>query len=46
LANIRDRLIQAYGPDHRFDSGNAPNGGFVVTVEIPMVVEAQRLEAA
>jgi LytS/YehU family sensor histidine kinase len=46
LANIRDRLIQAYGPDHRFDSGNAPNGGFVVTVEIPMVVEAQRLGAA
>jgi signal transduction histidine kinase len=46
LANIRDRLIQAYGPDHRFDSGNAPNGGFVVTVEIPMVVETQRLGAA
>ncbi len=46
IANIRDRLMQAYGPDHRFDSGNAPGGGFVVTVEIPMVVEAQRLEAA
>ena len=46
LANIRDRLAQAYGPDHRFDSGNAPDGGFVVTVEIPMVVEAQRLGAA
>ncbi len=46
LANIRDRLAQAYGPDHRFDSGNAPDGGFVVTVEIPMVVDAQRTEAA
>ena len=46
LANIRDRLMQAYGPDHRFDSGNAPEGGFAVTVEIPMVIEALRLEAA
>ena len=46
LANIRDRLMQAYGADHRFDSGNAPEGGFAVTVEIPMVIEAQRLEAA
>ncbi len=46
LANIRDRLMQAYGPDHRFDSGNAPGGGFVVTVEIPMVVEKRALEAA
>ena len=45
LANIRDRLAQAFGPDHRFDSGNAPGGGFVVTVEIPMVVEQARLEA-
>jgi len=46
LANIRDRLAQAYGPDHRFDSGNAPAGGFVVTVEIPMVVDVQRPEVA
>ncbi len=46
LANIRDRLMQAFGPDHRFDSGNAPDGGFVVTVEIPMVVEKRALEAA
>jgi LytS/YehU family sensor histidine kinase len=46
LANIRDRLMQAYGPDHRFDSGTAPGGGFVVTLEIPMVLETQRLEAA
>ncbi|MEP6784201.1 MAG: histidine kinase [Sphingomonadales bacterium] len=46
IANIRDRLAQAYGPDHRFDSGNAPQGGFAVTIEIPMIVEVQRLEAA
>ena len=46
IANIRDRLAQAYGPDHRFDSGNAPDGGFAVIIEIPMVVEARALEAA
>mgnify|MGYP000429738417 FL=1 len=46
LANIRDRLAQAFGSDHRFDSGNAPDGGFVVTVEIPLVVETRTLEAA
>ena len=46
LANIRDRLAQAYGPDHRFDTGNAADGGFTVTVEIPLIVETQRLEAA
>lgn len=46
LANIRDRLVQAFGADHRFDSGNGPDGGFTVTVEIPMIVETRKLEAA
>ncbi|MES2289031.1 MAG: histidine kinase [Pseudomonadota bacterium] len=46
ITNIRDRLTQAYGPGHRFDSGNSPQGGFAVTIEIPMVVEVQQLEAA
>ncbi len=46
LANIRDRLAQAYGVDHMFDSGAGPGGGFVVTLEIPLVVETQVLEAA
>jgi sensor histidine kinase YesM len=46
IANIRDRLTQAYGVDHRFESGNAPGGGFAVTIDIPMVVEQNRLEAA
>ena len=46
LANIRDRLMQAFGPDHRFDSGNSPTGGFAVTIEMPMVVEQAKLEAA
>jgi hypothetical protein len=34
LANIRDRLNQAYGPNHRFDV-QADEEGFAVTIEIP-----------
>jgi len=35
LANIRDRLAQAYGDEHRFEIDNPPEGGFTVTIEIP-----------
>jgi two-component system LytT family sensor kinase len=35
LANIRDRLAQAYGPQHRFDTLIPPEGGFAVVIEIP-----------
>jgi two-component system, LytTR family, sensor kinase len=35
LANIRDRLNQAYGEDHRFEIRNPPEGGFTVIIEIP-----------
>lgn len=35
LANIRDRLAQAYGADHRLDIQSNPQGGFSVTIEIP-----------
>ncbi len=35
LANIRDRLQQAYGEDHRFEIRNPPEGGFTVIIEIP-----------
>jgi LytS/YehU family sensor histidine kinase len=35
LANIRDRLAQAYGDRHRFETRNAPGGGFTVTIDIP-----------
>jgi sensor histidine kinase YesM len=35
LANIRDRLAQAYGDDHRFEIETPPEGGFTVIVEIP-----------
>ena len=35
LANIAERLSQAYGEEHRFDIETPPGGGFVVTIEIP-----------
>jgi two-component system, LytTR family, sensor kinase len=35
LANIRDRLSQAYGAGHRFDTKQNERGGFSVIVEIP-----------
>jgi sensor histidine kinase YesM len=35
LPNIRDRLAQAYGEEHRFEVGDAPGGGFEVTIEVP-----------
>ena len=39
LANIRDRLAQAYGPDHRFETQTNINGGFSVIIEIPYQLE-------
>lgn len=35
LANIRDRLSQAYGAAHRFETEQNEKGGFSVIVEIP-----------
>ena len=35
LANIRDRLSQAYGASHRFDTRKNEKGGFSVIIEIP-----------
>ncbi|MCT2557940.1 histidine kinase [Tsuneonella sp. YG55] len=45
LANIRDRLAQAYGEDHRFEIRNPPEGGFTVIIEIPYEA-AEREESA
>ena len=35
IANTRARLEQLYGPAHRFEIGNAPEGGAQVTVALP-----------
>jgi len=41
LANIRNRLIQAYGPDHRFETRSGAGGGFTVLIEIPFETARQ-----
>ncbi len=46
LANIRDRLVQAYGPDQRFETRSTPAGGFSVEIEIPYQLEDVNREAA
>jgi signal transduction histidine kinase len=39
LANIRERLVQAYGADHRFElADNAPHG-LIVLIDIPYQVQ-------
>jgi LytS/YehU family sensor histidine kinase len=35
LANTETRLAQLYGTDHLFDFRNDPEGGLIVTIEIP-----------
>ena len=35
LANIRDRLAQAYGDEHRFEIRSPEGGGFTVLIELP-----------
>ena len=46
LANIRDRLGQAYGDDHRFEAGSAPGGGYRVSIELPYQLDEQAKVAA
>jgi sensor histidine kinase YesM len=46
LANIRERLAQAYGEDHRLDTRSIPGSGFSVEIEIPFQVEERTREAA
>jgi LytS/YehU family sensor histidine kinase len=36
LSNTRERLTQLYGTAHRFEMVNAPEGGLMVTLEIPV----------
>jgi len=46
IANIRERLAQAYGPDHSFTIRAMPTGGFGVEIEIPYQLEEPNREAA
>ena len=52
LANIRDRLAQAYGEDHRFEILSPADGGFTVIIELPLereektMAEGEKLPAA
>jgi LytS/YehU family sensor histidine kinase len=46
LTNIRDRLSQAYGEDHRFETIEPPEGGFAVVIEIPFESQETVREAA
>ena len=48
LPNIRNRLAQAYGDDHRFEIRTPPEGGFTVIIEIPYEVagESEPVRAA
>lgn len=51
MANTRERLLQAYGDDQRFDSYTRSGGGFEVVIEFPYQTknsggETQAIEAA
>jgi LytS/YehU family sensor histidine kinase len=41
LANIRDRLAQAYGDNHRFETQSDVSGGFHVFIDIPYQIETE-----
>jgi hypothetical protein len=41
LANIRNRLMQAYGDTHLFETRSEPGGGFTVLIEIPFIRAAE-----
>ena len=41
LANIRDRLAQAYGDNHRFETQSDLTGGFRVFIDIPYQFETE-----
>ena len=43
LANIRDRLAQAFGEQHRFDVRSSPEGGFTVVIEFPFQPDGQQM---
>lgn len=40
ISNTRERLQQLYGRSYRFEMANAPGGGLIVTLEIPVETTA------
>ncbi len=48
LANIRNRLVQAFGDSHLFETRSPPGGGFTVLIEIPFVTarETAKMEGS
>ena len=44
LANIRDRLTQAYGAEHRFETQTNADGGFSVTIDIPHQIQSEEVK--
>jgi len=46
LANIRNRLAQAYGDNHLFETRSEAGGGFTVLIEIPFTRAVRAEEAA
>jgi len=44
LANIRDRLAQAYGAEQRFETQTNSQGGFDVIIEIPYQTQTEDLK--
>jgi two-component system, LytTR family, sensor kinase len=46
LANIRDRLAQAYGDEHRFEIRSPESGGFTVLIELPFVTAEESARSA
>jgi sensor histidine kinase YesM len=46
LTNIKERLAQSFGDDHRFETRSNPGGGFRVRIEIPFQLDDIIREAA
>jgi signal transduction histidine kinase len=45
LANSRERLAQAFGSDHRFETRSYPEGGYGVIIDIPFQLESEQTSA-
>jgi len=41
LSATVERLRLLYGDDHRFDAGSGPSGGFVVRIELPLLLQGK-----